>query len=125
MPSLPESVSKEWDNRKGPVVLITVDKNGTPNAIYATCVSKFSEDTLVVADNYFSKTKENIFAGSKGALLFITPENKSFQIKGTIDYHTEGAIFDDMKKWNPKEHPGNAAAALKVEEVYSGAKKLL
>jgi len=125
MPSIPEEVSKEWENRNGPIVLATVDKDGIPNAIYATCVSKFSEDTLVVADNYFSKTKANIFAGSKGSLLFITKEKKSFQIKGTIEYHTEGEIFTDMKKWNPEKLPGNAAAALKVEEVYSGAEKLL
>jgi hypothetical protein len=32
---------------------------------------------------------------------------------------------DDMKKWNPLTHPGHVAAALTVEEVYSGAKKLL
>jgi uncharacterized protein len=30
-----------------------------------------------------------------------------------------------MKKWNPEKHPGRAAAALKVEEVYSGSEKLL
>jgi hypothetical protein len=30
-----------------------------------------------------------------------------------------------MKRWNPKQHPGNAAAVLKVEEVYAGAEKLL
>jgi hypothetical protein len=28
-----------------------------------------------------------------------------------------------MKKWNPQKHPGHAAAALNVEEVYSGAEK--
>ncbi len=96
-----------------------------PNAIYATCVSKFSEDTIVIANNYFSKTLENILAGSKGSILFITKEKKSYQIKGSIEYHTEGVIFEDMKKWNPEKHPGHAAAALKVEEVYSGAEKLL
>jgi hypothetical protein len=30
-----------------------------------------------------------------------------------------------MKKWNPEKHPGNAAAALKVREVYSGSEKVL
>jgi predicted pyridoxine 5'-phosphate oxidase superfamily flavin-nucleotide-binding protein len=88
-------------------------------------VSKFSEDTIVVANNYFSKTLENILAGSKGTILFITKEGKSYQMKGTIEYHKEGRIFEDMKKWNPKKHPGHAAAALKVEEVYTGAEKLL
>ncbi len=125
MAALPEKVSKAWDNRVGPVILSTVNRDGVPNAIYATCVSKFSEDTIVVANNYFSKTLENILAGSKGSILFITKEEKSYQIKGSIEYHKEGVVFEDMKKWNPTKHPGHGAAALKVEEVYSGAEKLL
>ena len=52
-------------------------------------------------------------------------ENKAFQIKGPVTYHTKGEIFDAMKQWNPKEHPGNAAAALAVQEIYSGAEKLV
>jgi len=125
MAELPEQVSKAWEERKGPVILSTVNADGIPNSIYATCVSKFSEDTIVVANNYFSKTLNNILAGSKGSILFITKEGESYQIKGSIEYHKEGIIFEDMKKWNPKQHPGHAATALKVEEVYTGAKKLL
>ena len=125
MAALPEKVSEAWENREGPIILSTVDGNGNPNAIYATCVSKFSEDLIVIANNYFSKTLENILAGSKGTILFITKEGKSYQIKGSIEYHKEGVLFDDMKKWNPKKHPGHGAAALKVEEVYAGAEKLL
>ena len=125
MAALPEEVRKAWEDRKGPIILSTVNTDGIPNAIYASCVSKFNEDTIVVANNYFSKTLENILAGSKGSILFITKEGKSYQIKGSIEYHKEGSIFEDMKKWNPKKHPGHAATALKVEEVYTGAKKLL
>jgi uncharacterized protein len=125
MPALPEKVSEAWENREGPIILSTVNTDGIPNAIYATCVSKFSEDTIVVANNYFSKTLENILAGSKGSILFITKEGKSYQMKGSIEYHKEGNIYEDMKKWNPKKHPGHAAAALKVEEVYTGAERLL
>jgi predicted pyridoxine 5'-phosphate oxidase superfamily flavin-nucleotide-binding protein len=123
--TLPEAVCEAWKNRKGPAVLTTVDGEGIPNAIYATCVSKHSEDTLVVADNYFHKTRANILAGSKGSLLFITGEGKAYQIKGTIEYHTAGPVFDDMKKWNPNKHPGNAAAALRVEQVFSGSERLV
>jgi len=125
MAVLPEKVSKAWENREGPIILSTVNEDGIPNAIYATCVSKFSEDTIVIANNYFSKTLKNILAGSKGSILFITKEGKSYQIKGSIEYHKEGSLFEDMKKWNPKKHPGHAAAALKVEEIYMGAEKLL
>ncbi len=125
MAKLPESVSSAWGKMDGPVIFTTVNSDGEPNSIYATCISKYSEEYLVVADNYFSKTKENIQSGSRGSLLFITDENKAYQVKGTIEYHTEGLIFDDMKKWNPGKHPGHAAAALKVEEVYAGSEKLL
>ena len=81
MTLLPDIVSQAWEQREGPIVLTTVDREGTPNAIYATCVSKFGEDTLVVADNFFNKTRANILAGSKASLLFITKEGKSYQVK--------------------------------------------
>ena len=125
MPNLPPDVSKAWDNHNGPIVLTTVDGDGHPNAIYATCVGKFAEDTLVVADNFFDKTQRNILHGSQGAILFITKDNKAFQVKGPLTYHRSGPIYEDMKKWNPTQHPGHAAAALTVEKVYSGAKELL
>ncbi|MBN1901836.1 pyridoxamine 5'-phosphate oxidase family protein [Candidatus Sumerlaeota bacterium] len=125
MSKLPEEVSKAWDNRKGPVVFATVDEKGVPNAIYATCVSKFDEERIIIADNFFDKTRKNIFAGSRGSILFITNEDKSFQVKGNIEYHKEGQFFENMKKWNPAKLPGHAATVLNVEEVYAGSRKLL
>ena len=123
--NIPDEVKKAWDQKEDAIVLTTVDTNGTPNSIYATCVSRYDDETFVVADNYFDKTRKNILSGSKGALLFITKEGTAYQIKGSFAYLKEGAIFDDMKKWNPPEHPGHAAAALKVETVFKGAEKLL
>jgi len=91
MSALPENVIKAWENHQGPIILTTVDEDGIPNSIYATCVSLYGND----------------------------------QLKGSFDYLTSGEIYDDMKKWNPAKHPGHAAAALKIEAVYSGAEKLL
>lgn len=124
MAALPTVVVQAWENREGPIVLTTVDAEGTPNAIYATCVRLSGDDMLVVADNFFHKTRANILSGSKGSLLFITKEGKAYQIKGRIEYHTEGAIFDEMKQWNPAKLPGHAAAALRVEQVFSGGEQL-
>lgn len=125
MPALTETVRTAWENREGPVVFTTVDVEGNPNAIYATCVNQYGDDTLVIADNFFNKTRANILAGSTGSLLFITKEGKSYQIKGTITYHSQGAVFEDMKKWNPAKLPGHAVAALHVEHIYCGAEELL
>jgi len=125
MPKLTEEIIKAWNDRSGPVVLTTVDKNGISNAIYALSVNCFSDEVIVVADNYFDKTRKNILSGSSASLLFITEADKSYQIKGSIMFHDSGPVFDDMKKWNSPKHPGRAAAALKVEDVFSGAEKLL
>lgn len=125
MAALPETVRQAWEDRDGPVVLATISPEGVPNIIYAGCVGAFGDDRLVVADNYFDKTRKNLRHGGKGALLFRNGDGKAYQIKGTLEYHTDGEIFDEMKRWNPPEHPGHAAAALRAEEAYSGAEKLL
>jgi predicted pyridoxine 5'-phosphate oxidase superfamily flavin-nucleotide-binding protein len=121
---LPETVSQAWEERKGPVILTTVNEEGMPNAIYVGCVRKFSEDKLVVADNRFNKTRANILAGSKGSILFRAQDGRAYQVKGEIEYHTSGEIYDDMKSWLDDRFPGHAAAVLIVQEVYSGAEKL-
>ncbi|MDI1247532.1 MAG: pyridoxamine 5'-phosphate oxidase family protein [Lacunisphaera sp.] len=125
MKTFPETVQTAWANREGPIVLATVDAGGQPNVIYAGSVREYGDDTLVIADNYFNKTRANILAGSRGALLFITKERKSYQLKGRFTYHTSGPVFDDMKTWNPAKHPGHAAAALKVEQIFCGAERLV
>jgi len=125
MASLPEEVRRAWEDRDGPVILATVGENGVPNIIYVGCVGAFGDDRLVVADNYFSKTRKNLQTqGGKGALLFRSKDGKAYQVKGTLEYHKDGEVFDHMKTWNPPQHPGNGAAALRIEEAYSGAKKL-
>jgi len=121
---LPDSVREAWEDRDGPMILATVSPEGVPNIIYVGCVGAFGEDRLVVADNYFHKTRKNLLNGGKGSLLFRSKKGKAYQVKGTLEYHKNGDIFDHMKTWNPSKHPGHAAAALRIEEVYSGAEKL-
>jgi predicted pyridoxine 5'-phosphate oxidase superfamily flavin-nucleotide-binding protein len=125
MAVLPEEVIKAWDEKSGPVILTTVDKSGNPNSIYVTSVRRYDDGTLSVADNYFDKTRKNILSGSRASILFITKNGTPYQIKGSIQLISSGEIFDDMKKWNPEKHPGHAAAALRVEEVFSGSKQLV
>ncbi len=124
MNSLPQEIVDAWNNREAIVVFTTVDKDGGANSIYATCVGMYDNKYIVVADNYFDKTRANILDGSKGVVLFITKDKKAYQVKGTLEYHREGELFDFMKSWNPEQHPGHAAAVLVPEQVYSGAKQV-
>ena len=98
MATLPKEVSAAWEGREGPVVLTTVDTRGVPNAIYATCVRSFENDKIAVADNYFNKTWTNIQGGSRGSVLFITKDGKSYQVKGSVDYLADGPIYDAMRE---------------------------
>lgn len=123
MAGLPETVRKAWENREGAAILATTDDAGRPNIIYVTCVGLF-DGRIVVADNYFDKTRRNLLKDCKGAVLFRDKEGKAYQVKGNMEYHKDGPVFENMKSWNPKQHPGHAAAALVVEEVYSGAERL-
>ena len=125
MSKLPEKVRAAWDDRDGPIILATVDTHGVPNIIYAGSVGIHGDDRLVVTDNYFDKTRKNIMSGSTGSILFRDKAGKAYQVKGTLEYHTEGIIFDKMKVWNPPQHPGHAALALCVGTVFSGAEQLL
>jgi predicted pyridoxine 5'-phosphate oxidase superfamily flavin-nucleotide-binding protein len=121
---IPLIVKQAWEEREGPVVLATVDGAGQPNAIYAGSVSLYDDERIVIADNYFDKTRRNILAGSRGSVLFITRDMKAYQLKGILEYHEGGPIFEDMKKWNPPKHPGHAAAVLLIREVYQGAERI-
>ncbi len=124
MSVLPKNVCDAWEMKEGPAVFTTVSDKGIPNTIYVTCAALYNNSQWVVADNYFDKTRKNIFAGSTGSILFITQDRKAYQAKGKIEYVKEGPLFDFMKKCNPPQHPGHAAAVLNVEEVYSGAERL-
>lgn len=125
MPNLPEAASQAWEDKEDLVIFTTVDTTGTPNSIYVVYAKKYDEDKIIIADNYFAKTRANIMTGSTGTILYITPDKTAYQIKGRIEYLTEGEIFTDMKSWNDPKHPGVAAAVLYVEEVYNGAERLL
>lgn len=124
MVALPLQVCNAWDVRQDAVVFSTADINGVPNSIYVRSVFRYSESIIVIADNYFDKTRRNLLTGSKACILFITNEGKSYQLKGSVRYLKSGEIYDNMKRWNPSKHPGHAAACLEVEEVYSGSERI-
>ncbi len=125
MDKLPHVLRSTWENREGPIVFATTDKSGNPNVIYVTTVKMSKEGNIVIADNFFQKTRANIFAGSRGAVLYITKEGKSYQLKGTIEYLKDGGIYKDIRQWADPQYPRVAAALLKVEEAYSGSEKIL
>ena len=125
MRNLPDTILTEWEKKDGPVVLTTVDTQGVPNSIYVKYVSLYHGEKVLITDNYFEKTRQNILDKSSGSVLFLTTDNRSYQIKGPLEYHTDGELFADMTTWTPEKHPRHAVAVLVPEEVYSGSKKIV
>ena len=125
MNNIDSLISKVWNNHQSFIVFTAVSENSIPNSVYIGCASLYDSSTILIADNKLVKTKENILSGSNGSVLFITSENKSYQVKGALAYHKEGNFFDNMKEWNREDLPGHGVVVLNIEEIYSGAEKLL
>ncbi len=125
MTALPEKFAEAWEEKLPEVVLATSGANGIPEAVYVSCIKRYGDEKIVIADNYFHKTRANILGGSGGALLFMTIKGEAYQVKGEFEYITEGPIYEDMKTWLDPQYPGVAAVVLHVSEVYNGSERVL
>lgn len=122
---LPHAIIDAWAERQPAFVLTTVSEEGVPNSIWAISSGLYNNEHIVVADNYFDKTRANIFDTGVASLLFITRDGVSYQLKGTLSYHTEGPFYEFMKAVTPPKYPGHGAAVLHATEIYSGSERLL
>ncbi len=125
MAKLPQAFLDAWKQRKPRMIFTTVDTTGEPNAVWVLCVKKLDDERILIANNFFHKTLENIKAGSRGSLLLIAPEREAYQIKGPLDYHISGPIFNEMKEWLDQKFAGVGAVILHVEAIYYGAENIL
>ena len=125
MAKLTQRVCRAWENREEKLVFATVDRGGKPNVVWVSCVRLIDDERLLIVNNYFHKTLENILSGSTGSLLFITPEREAYQIKGTLSYHVDGDEYADMKKWLDPKFAGIGAVILTVTEIYAGVEKVV
>ncbi|HZJ87875.1 MAG TPA: pyridoxamine 5'-phosphate oxidase family protein [Sphaerochaeta sp.] len=121
---IPKQVLAAWQVRKPVAALTTVSKAGVPNTVWVASISLGAGPVIVIADNYLTKTKANALENPVGTLLFMTKENKSYQLKGRLSYHKSGQYFDHMYAVTEEKFPRHAALVLHVEEVYSGAEQL-
>jgi predicted pyridoxine 5'-phosphate oxidase superfamily flavin-nucleotide-binding protein len=125
MSALPQAFLDAWDQREPRMIFTTVNSSGEPNAAWVLCVNKLDDKRILIANNFFSKTLENIHTGSRGSLLMIAPEREAYQIKGALEYHTDGPIYTDMKAWLDPKFAGVGAVILNIESIYYGAEKVV
>jgi predicted pyridoxine 5'-phosphate oxidase superfamily flavin-nucleotide-binding protein len=125
MSKLTPAALQAWQHHDDRMVFTTTNKDNLANSIWISCAKLINDEQFMIADNFMHKTLENIKIGSKGVLLYIAPERESYQIKGSLEYYTDGPVYDDMKSWLDVKFVGKGAVVLNIEEVYYGAEKVV
>jgi len=100
--------------------LSTASFEGAPNVSNVGCKYIREDGAIVIVDNFMKKTKENVIANPRVAIL-IRKDKISYQIKGTCKYLTEGSEYDQARKWMKSKgdkYPAKGAIIVFVEAVY-------
>ncbi len=119
MVKLTPEVREVIQNQK-PLPIATADKNGKPNVIFVGMWKFIDDETIMIVDNFFKKTANNLKDNPKLSMVgFDSESQKSYQVKGSVDYLEKGDHFEEAKGLaKSKKLPGKAVVIFHIEEVY-------
>lgn len=123
MTTLPEEVKKAIAQQEL-FCVATCSPQCVPNVAYIKFLKVVDDQTILIADNYLAKTKENIINNGQIAFAVLNEQKGAFQIKGTAKRVESGPMFDEVQNWCPEKLPREAAVIMTVEEIYDGAKRI-
>ena len=123
MVQIPDAV-KQAIEKQDVYCVATCDDKFTPNVVYIKFLKVVDDQTILIADNYLNKTRDNVENNGKVSFVVLDDEKGSYQVKGTAQRLTEGPMFDEVQTWCPEKLPREAAVVMKVEEIYNGAKSI-
>jgi len=103
----------------------TADKNGVPNVVPVNGVKILNDEAILVSNQFFGKTLDNLKENPKVAITF-WDKFEGYQVKGEAQIVTEGEVFEETSEWIRKmgEKLGfplksKGAIVIKIEEIYS------
>ncbi|MBN1570267.1 MAG: pyridoxamine 5'-phosphate oxidase family protein [Acidobacteria bacterium] len=108
-------------------VLGTADLKGVPNVVPIGAIKILDDETILISDQFFLKTLNNLKENPKVAISFWELEKgEGYQIKGDASIRTEGKIYEDTVQWirefsEKMGHPlqSKGAIVVKITEIYS------
>jgi len=101
--------------------LATSSKNGVPNAVPIAAFKVLDDGTMLISDQFFNKTLQNMQENPVIALSW-WGDKGGFQIKGTVTIHTNDAIFGQNIAWMKESWPKfvpKSAVLVKITDVYA------
>ena len=80
--------------------LATATPDGVPNIIYVKFLKVHDDERVLIANNKFQKTEENLSTNPQLAFVVLDEENHcSYQLKGTVSIHNHEEIFKETSRW--------------------------
>jgi len=104
------------------VFLSTASPDGIPNVVPIGFARPIDEDTILIADNYMNKTRQNLEKNPRISLVTKDATKCPYQFKGTTEIFESGKYFDIVTEWGQNamtKLTPKAAVLMKVEEIYS------
>ena len=93
MAQIPEKV-KELFKKQQTFVIATSSKEGVPNAVPMGTVKMLDDETIVISNQFWKKTLQNLSENPEIAITF-WEGFKGYQIKGDCELMTEGKVFEE------------------------------
>lgn len=116
---------KEIFAKQGIFALATADLNGVPNVVPVGAVKILDDETILVSDQYFHKTLNNLKENANVAISF-WEMGEGYQVKGKAKIHTEGKIYEETAEWIGKRSEeigrpikSKGAIVIKIKAIYS------
>ena len=118
---------KELFEKVPTAVLATADAEGRPNAVPVGAKKVLDDETVLISDQFFNKTRANLDANPRVAVTF-WEGHEGYQLKGSAMVESEGARFEETARWIeelghkagfPLKSKG--AVIIRIEAVYAVA----
>ena len=115
---------KELFEKVRTAVLTTASPDGVPNAVPVGAKKIIDDETLLISDQFFNKTLENLKSNPRAGVTF-WEGREGYQIKGSVTIETAGKRFEETAKWiedlsNKAGHPlkSKGAVIIHIEKIF-------
>ena len=115
---------KEAISKQEVFPVATSNQDQIPNVVYIKYSKVIDDQTVLIADNYLDKTRNNISNNGRIAFAVLNDEQGSYQIKGKAERFEKGPMYDEVQNWVPERLPRVATVVMRVEQIYNGAKRI-
>jgi len=115
---------KELFDKVPTVVLSTVSEDGIPNAVPVGAKKIIDDETILMSNQFFNKTLNNMKANPRVAVTF-WEGHEGYQLKGSVTIETTGQRFEDTARWIDEKsrksgvpRKSKGAVILRIEAIY-------